>query len=51
LIQISSSDEIDDAGRGDGLARKKLVNAGIVFASAHRVMPSAHTSAFRFVLG
>ena len=29
-----------DAGRGSGLARNKSVNAGMVFASAHRRMPS-----------
>jgi hypothetical protein len=52
LIQtISSSDESDDetsAGRGGGLARNKSVNAGTVFASANRAMPSVHTKCFSF---
>jgi hypothetical protein len=46
LIQTtSSSDENDDkanAGRGGGF-RNKSVNAGTVFASAHRAMLSVHT--------
>jgi hypothetical protein len=51
LIQTSSPEESDDkasAGSGGGLARNKSVNAGTVFASAHRAMPSVHTKCFSF---